>query len=503
MKLGLGKIKTKRIILFVFIFYSANIFAQGYNHTWLLGYHYIPSSMLERMNFSTSSYVLSPEQRKMDFEDTEGNISDNNGNFLMSSNGVWIADATNDTMQNGSGLNPGQFTTDFSASGLPIAYANLFLPMPNDTNKYVLFHQTLDYTTGDSPTIFYTIADKSLNGGLGQVISKNNVALNGSFGGGISACKHGNGRDWWITAISIDGSIIHKFLLTPDTIQYIGSQSVPVSANTGYAGQAVFSPDGEKFAFRNGYVGGMSWYLYLNLFSFDRCTGIFALDTVINYSDSTLGYGTMFSPDSKYLYFSTSQHIYQVDTDTSNVAATYQVVAVNDTFFSTGGINTNFYLMYLAANGKIYLTSTSSVLDLHEMDYPDSGGVACHVNLHNIHLNCLNTGTVPNHPNYYLGRKIGSPCDSLTSIQEVEHNFHFKIFPDPSNGNFNISYLLPQNKEGNLEILDVTGKILYQQKLPMWSTLQNISLPKIANGVYLVKIKSGESLVSKKLIVYK
>jgi hypothetical protein len=60
--------------------------------------------------------------------------------------------------------------------------------------------------------------------------------------------------------------------------------------------------------------------------NFDRCTGIFILDTVINYSDSTVGFGTMFSPDSRYLYFSTTQHIYQVDTDAPNIGATFQTV---------------------------------------------------------------------------------------------------------------------------------------------------------------------------------
>ncbi|MBE7510765.1 MAG: hypothetical protein HS118_11365 [Bacteroidia bacterium] len=41
----------------------------------------------------------------MPFGDTEGNISDENGNFLMSSNGIWVTNSMGDTMPNGSGLN--------------------------------------------------------------------------------------------------------------------------------------------------------------------------------------------------------------------------------------------------------------------------------------------------------------------------------------------------------------------------------------------------------------
>jgi len=284
----------------------------------------------------------------------------------------------------------------------------------------------------------------------------------------------------------------------------MGYQNLQLQAYFAWAGQPVFSPDGEKFAFRNAYVSGMNWNMFINVMNFDRCTGIFILDTVINYSDSTVGFGTMFSPDSRYLYFSTTQHIYQVDTDAPNIGATFQTVAINDVFPSpTPPFYTNFHLMYLAPNGKIYITSTNGVVHLHEIDYPDSSGIACNVNLHNVFINNPNANTVPNHPNYYLGRLVGSPCDSLTSVSEIEHDFKFKISPNPNNGNFKIMYLLPQNKAGKLEIFDINGKAVYSQNLPQWSTLQFISLPKIASGVYQCVISSGNERVYKKLVIFK
>ncbi|MBK8413241.1 MAG: hypothetical protein IPL22_01220 [Bacteroidetes bacterium] len=48
--------------------------------------------------------------RKIPFSDTQGNISDENGDLLMSSNGYFIADATGDTMLNGANINPGMCT---------------------------------------------------------------------------------------------------------------------------------------------------------------------------------------------------------------------------------------------------------------------------------------------------------------------------------------------------------------------------------------------------------
>jgi hypothetical protein len=382
-------------------------------------------------------------------------------------------------------------------------YANLFLPIPNDTNKYILFHQTGDYNNPYlMPTVIYSsLIDINLNLGLGSVIAKNDTLLTGLFGSGISACKHGNGRDWWIVALNDNATIIYKFLLTPDTVMYINSQYLQVPSHVGFAAQPTFSPNGEKFGYISGDGFTGPWLMAAQLFSFDRCSGALTLDTLINYIDGTPGFGSAFSANSKYFYFSTSEHIYQINTDTSNIGATYQLVATNDTFLSAPPVfYTNFYLMYLAANGKIYISSGSSVKHLHEMNYPDSAGMACDVQLHSVFTNCFYIG-VPNHPNYYLGRLVGSACDTLTNINEIEHDFKFKIFPNPNNGNFKIMYLLPQNKTGRLEIFDLNGRVVYSQNLPQWSTLQFISLPKISNGVYNCVITSGGERVSRKLVV--
>ncbi|MBK6641579.1 MAG: T9SS type A sorting domain-containing protein [Bacteroidetes bacterium] len=299
----------------------------------------------------------------------------------------------------------------------------------------------------------------------------------------------------------------NKFLLTPDSTFFVGSQHLQVPGKIGFAGQPSFSPNGSKFAYVSGNGIGGFWTMFIQLFDFDRCAGNFILDTLINYSDvnGNVGFGMSFSPNSKYLYFSTTEHIYKVNTDTSNIGATFQVVAVNDTFLSSPpNIYTNFYLMYLAANGKIYTSSTSSVLHLHEMNYPDSSGLACDMQLHNIYTGHFFIG-VPNHPNYYLGRLVGSPCDSLTSINDPpEHDFRFKVFPNPvMDGNIKIMYLLPQNKSGKLEIYDVTGKVVYSQNLPPWSTMQAIALPNLADGIYNVVVKSAVEWESKKIIVFK
>ena len=98
----------KKGILLVLILFVFTAKAQFYNHEWLIGYWPMQYSK-GRISFDSTSYTYTSEFRKMPFEGTQGNICDAQGNFLMSSNGVWIANANNDTMLNGSGLNPGYF----------------------------------------------------------------------------------------------------------------------------------------------------------------------------------------------------------------------------------------------------------------------------------------------------------------------------------------------------------------------------------------------------------
>ncbi|MBE7508571.1 MAG: hypothetical protein HS118_00030 [Bacteroidia bacterium] len=117
-----------------------------------------------RLNFTDTSVTYITEIRKIPFEGTQGNISDENGNLLMSSNGIFIANATGDTMQDGGGLN--QFIYGWMETiWATFYYANIIIPMPDDTNKYILFHQTGSDVVLASTEIYYSIADMSYNGG--------------------------------------------------------------------------------------------------------------------------------------------------------------------------------------------------------------------------------------------------------------------------------------------------------------------------------------------------
>ncbi|HRU18696.1 MAG: hypothetical protein IT212_08875 [Bacteroidia bacterium] len=136
-KLKIKIISTATALLM--IFFSFFSFSQGYNHNWLLGYDYSPNYIKARMTFNNTGDSIFAEQRKIPFRGfTQANISDSNGNLLMSSNGAWIANSTGDTMMNGSFFGYDALINT-SMQGLSIPYATIFVPYPDYETKYILF----------------------------------------------------------------------------------------------------------------------------------------------------------------------------------------------------------------------------------------------------------------------------------------------------------------------------------------------------------------------------
>jgi hypothetical protein len=338
------------------------------------------------------------------------------------------------------------------------------------------------------------------------VIQKNVVLIQDTLNPGMAAVKHANGRDWWISIFRENTSDVYKILLSPSGLTNFGTQTLNYSLHTLYNGSPVFSGSGNKFAYYyfTGTFGNVA--NQIRVMDFDRCNGMFSnFDSIIQV-DSLAGFGLAFSSSSNYLYWCTWNKVFQIRMDTTNISASQQLIAINDGYYSPyPPFQTDFWLMYLAANGKIYISSGNGVLDLHYINYPDSSGFASNLQQHALHLPCYSARGHVNHPNYYLGPVAGSICDSLgVGVTELEQVRNFTLYPNPvkSGGSVEISYLLPQDQSGVFEINDDLGRTVLSHPLPNWSTFQQIQLPLLAPGLYVGSISSLKSRNNLKMVVY-
>lgn len=491
-----------RLVLF-FCLVSFNLFSQGIDNLWLMGgYSWAgpPNYGGIDMNFTGGNLNITYQNRLMNFECTNGVICNSSGDFLFSSNGIYIMNAVNDTMVNGSGLNPAYFTSLKDSFGLTIPQANLIIPFPSDSTKYYLFHETSDDygNTFSAFYLYYSIIDMSQDSGRGAVIQKNVVLLNDTLlDGRLTACKHANGRDWWLVCHKNLSNKYCTFLITPSGIEGPYFQNIG-QYREDFFGQVVFSPDGNKFAFYEPYLSD------LDVMDFDRCTGQFSNPINIAINDSAIGGGAAFSPNSQVLYVSSMNYVYQFDVTAPNVAATQTTVATYDGFISH--FATGFYLSQLAPDGKIYINCGNSTQDIHVINYPDSIGLGCDVCQHCIHLPAINFFTIANHPNYFLGGVASGICDSLgLGIQPtiVSVTNGLRLYPNPvSNTSEEIIFTYPSTGEHSIIVINnIERKEVARYYLPLWSSVQHVKLPKLSSGIYLARLLSNKSSANVKFFV--
>ncbi|MEI2757819.1 MAG: T9SS type A sorting domain-containing protein [Bacteroidia bacterium] len=501
---------------------SMSAHSQHRDNIWMMGIYaaFIPYSNYYYMDFTNGNPDTVVQYRKMPMYITNASICDTAGNLLFYTNGEWIANADGDTLLNSQNFNPGYYTQYYSPVGLGFSQAALFLPF-SDTSQfyYVVSESAEEFINKDSVLdaqpfyLTYSIIDATLDSGRGGGLpnAKNiNIINDTLLLGRITACKHANGRDWWVVVHKYYSDVYYKLLFTESGVygpytQQIGSLfPAKILTPFGYddfdiAGMACFSPDGSKYAT----VGPSR---IMEVLDFDRCTGMFSNAQTVNIPINP-GYnwalGCSFSPNSRFLYANTYMRGYQYDTYAANIDSSGILVAVYDSFVDP--FQTYFFINQLGPDGKIYLSTWGGNRSLHVIEYPDSLGASCNFNQHSYGLPHNNIGntTVPNLPNYRLGRLVGSACDTLTNLTYTPQppKGGVRVMPNPNNGNFIVSYELPQNTSGKLEIFDINGRAVYSQNLPQWSTLQFISLPKLSNGVYQCIITSGNYVTQKKLVV--
>jgi hypothetical protein len=477
-------------------------FGQGVNNVWLLGYsssYGLPCGGT-RIDFSSGSPDTSYEYRDMNFRDCNASIGDSLGRLLFYTNGVYIANNLGDTMSNGSGLNPSSYTTSWSPVGLRIPQGDVIIRVPGSAHLYYLFHETLEFTTTTFHTfqLLYSLVDMSLDNSNGVVIQKNIAILQDTLvTGGITACKHANGRDWWLITHQFNTSVWYTMLVTPYGIQGPYSQNIGSVMTENYLNQTSFSPDGSKFACYQAISD-------LDIYDFDRCSGLLSNNVHIDFTDTSSG-GLAFSANSKMLYVSAEFYVYQFDLTSANVANSLDTVGILDNFSDPAPpFYTTFYLSQLAPDGKIYINTGNSTRYLHIINKPDSLGVACDLQQHSLRLPTFNGFTIPNHPNYFLGALGGTICDSLPTIVSTLQSSKddFKLFPNPARSTEEIMLTYRTLQEpASISIFNTNGEEIIKYHLPQWSSMQRFRLPEISAGVYLARLTSKTREENLKFVV--
>jgi hypothetical protein len=333
------------------------------------------------------------------------------------------------------------------------------------------------------------------NGGAGKVVKRmqklmENAELSKPQ---MMACRHGNGKDWWLLKQGGDSNIIYKFLVTQDSIYDKGRQvfDAPYWGANDLQGQSTFSKDGNRYASAcqsDGLLGEIF------IADFDRCWGVLSYPKVIQMPiasqyeplDSTITErsptGLCYSPNGKLLYVFGYSNIFQYDLQDSS----WYHVAGMDTSFIQFQDYTN---AYLGPDDKIYIGNFGGgSKQMSVIDNPDVKGVGCNFCARCLRLDSVfhygGVGTPPCMPNYSLGAR---ECYPESTNEIIDKQNVLVVYPNPASTKIIIKTKTKQKKE----LYNSMGQLIF-------STKENeMDVSRLSKGVYYIKCEGQ----SKKVII--
>jgi len=427
------------------------------------------------------------------------------GKLLFSSNGFQLIDSSGLVVENGDSLVGKKYYEHYAnIKASSITQGSIILPRKNNT--FYLFTPTLtdslfDYWQtnpfGDGRAEFnllqYHIVDMQANAGHGKVIQKNIPLIkdNRMSFVGMMACRHANGKDWWLLKQVYHDNFDNKvyvFLVTEDTVIYHHSQEFfgPHFGTHGNYGQSCFSADGSKYAC----VMGVDKKMFLS--DFNRCTGMLSnaksikvpidssghiYDISINRWDSVLG-GICFSPNDSFIYINRWWNIYQYEWQNPDSAAAWvRIKRDGDTSYFL--YHEEFGQMQRGADNRIYIGKVGESLNQNStIDNPNAKGLACSfcAKCWRYDAGLGGTSSPPNVPDFNLGVD-SSLCWPVSNMQLAMSNEQLKVYPNPAFNELRIE----NGKLKTKELYNYTGQLL------LTTTENKIDVSKYRRGLYFVK----------------
>ena len=181
--------------------------------------------------------------------------------------------------------------------------------------------------------------------------------------------------------------------------------------------------------------------------------------------------------------------IYGIDIADENIWKINKETA-SGTILSPIGFDANYdqSLSYDNTSGTMYAS-------LYEYDPVSQLGYAkfCTINLSSGDISIISD-------DYEFGYQICAFAimpSQITSVNNIGNNDFINIYPNPSNGLFNLS---GSSQFESLRIIDITGKIVFNSKFQNF-TNSKIDLINQPSGIYFITIKTETGIYTKKIII--
>lgn len=421
-------------------------------------------------------------------------ISDSSGALLFYSDGMTVWNKNHQIMQNGTNLLGNNSTTQSS----------IVVPDPANPDRYFyLFTVSSGFCCGGniSDGLRYSKVDICADSSRGEIIStEKNIKLVDTITEKIAVTRHSNGVDYWILTHKFYSNEFWALLLTSsgivDTvITAIGTTHTGSLAGT--QGQLKFSPNGQKIA-----IGASNNLNILDIFDFDKTTGIVSNAQSLNRISNGSVYGVEFSPNGFILYtvswsFSPfGMDIGQYDLSSGNLSTIN--ASLNSIYNETTTVTGRG--LQIGTDGKIYMISLSNSMTLAVINNPNIYGVGCNFQDQSISLSGIQGAYTL--PSFIAGFDYSNGlthCE-LTDISEYTLNGNLTIFPNPFSAQTTLhTDILLRN--ATLTVYNCFGQTVKQIKNISGQTVV-LSRDNLTSGLYFIHLtEENRTLTIDKLVI--
>ncbi len=329
---------------------SISVFSQGEYNIWYFG-------NFAGMDFNGGAPVALTNG-SLNTNEGSSSISDAGGNLLFYTDGISVWNSTHALMPNGTGLHG-------NSSSIQAA---LIIKQPGSSSIYYVFTTT---NNANANGMKYSIVDMTLNGGLGDVTTKN-VPLVTPCGEKLIAIPHSNCNDIWVLTHGYGNNTFYAYLVTSAGVGAAVTTNVGSAHNGGSPGAFNSalgtmkpSPDGTKIAVCDQYSD------IFEVFDFDASTGV--VSNTLSLSSIYRAFGTEFSDDGTKLYVTERQgsQMWQFNLAAGSAAA----IQASKTLITSAG-SYNYGALQRGPDGKIYLARDAQT-SLGVINNPNALGAAC------------------------------------------------------------------------------------------------------------------------------
>ena len=493
-------------ILIVLLISNSLIAQDKSDYTWVFPSDFLPSFGIEGsiLDFNQGHVTISESLFATELGSSYSMISDrNSGELLFYTGGCEIIDSSNQIMENGDQFNAGLihdgFCEDFRGQ-YPALNMVITLPSGYHEDFYYLISKPFYEPEEAAHTfdkILMTSVDMSLNEGKGKVIQKNKIVYEGVdfLGSYLTACRHQNGKDWWIIQMEEMTNRYLVFLLddTGFSFHHDHIEGYVFGDRSSSTGHATFSSDGSIFALYNPHDD-------LIVFDFDRSAGGLSNYRKVDADNSTqfneLAGSVAISSNNRFAYLASDRMMYQVDLWEDDLQSSLKLIAEWDGFQDP--LNVGLANAILGPDCRIYVGGGSGSFHLGVIHEPDLKGQDCMFKQHDLEIpSPKSRGSMPNFPHFRIDET--EPCDKgitlastpiYTATQQRIHTF-----PNPTQGQISFELEIPLRSKAVLNVYNAMGQLVHIESIKKAMISKVIDVTLFRSGIYYYQLMGAKGII--------